>query len=505
MFRKIVFCVFCVAAQGKAQEEVFWKDMYAYLEERNNAVVLNQNFSFDQAVSLSPQEVEVNVYFNRLKKKLLLEYQQKDSFPPAKNFLLQKKQIEDNRLFQWLQKMPKGGLLHLHSSSLLHTKCLIEELTRLPNCHIYWKEGGPILKGTLHFYEKDHAPEGFIPLEDLRKIVENCDEMLFSLLALQAEDLTSAFLWVKLEQWFTRISGLIHYRPAFIKYYKKAIETLIEDGIDYMELRALLNVPLYHLDGTKEDALGGIKAYLQVKEEIQEKYPHFDFKLIFTEFRNMHKSRSMDLLEQAYFLRSLYPKFIIGYDLVGEEDTGRTTLDYVETLIKGKAFEEKYQIDMPYYFHDGESTWTTNNNLYDAVLLHSLRIGHGLNLYLYPYLVEKVKKEKICIEVCPISNQVLGYIPDLRIHPASRYLKEGIPCVLSSDDPGLFGYHGMTHDLWEAVMAWDLDVKALKALCINSLVYSGMDQEERSKALDIWQEKWDRFIEIIGEQCQGGL
>lgn len=61
-------------------------------------------------------------------------------------------------------------------------------------------------------------------------------------------------------------------------------------------------------------------------------------------------------------------------------------------------------------------------NLYDAILLGSKRMGHGFNLIMHPHLTEIVKKEKICIECCPVSNYVLGYCKDFRLHPARAFL-----------------------------------------------------------------------------------
>ena len=193
--------------------------------------------------------------------------------------------------------------------------------------------------------------------------------------------------------------------------------------------------------------------------------------------------------------------YVIGYDLVGEEDGRRTTFDYVETFLQGKSFEKKYGVDLPFYFHDGESPWAYNTNLYDAILLNSKRIGHGLNLFHFPYLIEKMKEKNICLEVCPISNQVLGYVSDLRMHPAAGYLKAGVPCVISSDDPGLFGYVGMSPDLWEAILAWDLDLAAVKQLFINSIEYSGMSASEKKKAFQYWNLEWQKFIETYEERA----
>jgi adenosine deaminase len=62
----------------------------------------------------------------------------------------------------------------------------------------------------------------------------------------------------------------------------------------------------------------------------------------------------------------------------------------------------------------------------------------------HPYLMEILKKRKIAIEANPVSNQMLGYVPDQRHHPAITYLRYGMPVVLGADDPATLGYNEFT-------------------------------------------------------------
>lgn len=48
-----------------------------------------------------------------------------------------------------------------------------------------------------------------------------------------------------------------------------------------------------------------------------------------------------------------------------------------------------------------------DENLFDAVLLNSTRLGHGFALMKHPKLKEEARRKKIAVELCPISNQVL--------------------------------------------------------------------------------------------------
>ena len=64
-----------------------------------------------------------------------------------------------------------------------------------------------------------------------------------------------------------------------------------------------------------------------------------------------------------------YPDWIKGYDLVAEEDRGRSTRYYLDTWLKLDSLEQVYGIDLPLFLHDGESSRIAVDNLYDAVTL----------------------------------------------------------------------------------------------------------------------------------------
>jgi adenosine deaminase CECR1 len=104
-------------------------------------------------------------------------------------------------------------------------------------------------------------------------------------------------------------------------------------------------------------------------------------------------------------------------------------------------------IEIPFMFHAGETLLDTggsknpaNSNLYDAVLLNAKRIGHGFSLLKHPVLVEEFRERKICIELCPTSNELLHLCRNIKEHPYPEILATGIPCTVNSDNPSLFGY-----------------------------------------------------------------
>ena len=72
---------------------------------------------------------------------------------------------------------------------------------------------------------------------------------------------------------------------------------------------------------------------------------------------------------------------LIGFDLVGNENELRPLIDYVEPLLRFKKRQTEEGVDIPFIFHAGETLGdgtAADMNLYDAILLGTKRIGHGL-------------------------------------------------------------------------------------------------------------------------------
>jgi adenosine deaminase len=67
------------------------------------------------------------------------------------------------------------------------------------------------------------------------------------------------------------------------------------------------------------------------------------------------------------------------------------------------------------------------------------RIGHGVLLLHDQTLVDLIRSQGICLDMCPTSNTLLGVVNWNRENPARRALRLGIPVSINTDDPVLFG------------------------------------------------------------------
>jgi reverse gyrase len=79
-----------------------------------------------------------------------------------------------------------------------------------------------------------------------------------------------------------------------------------------------------------------------------------------------------------------------------------------------------------------------DRNLVDALLLGAKRIGHRFALSRHPYIMKQMKELGVYLELCPISNQILGLTPRMGRHSIYSLLANNVHCTVSSDNGTLF-------------------------------------------------------------------
>ena len=74
-------------------------------------------------------------------------------------------------------------------------------------------------------------------------------------------------------------------------------------------------------------------------------------------------------------------------------------------------------------------------------------------------------------------------------------MSRGVQFSISSDDPGLFGYEGVTLDYVYAVGAWGLTIRDLKKLSLNGITYSNSSAEHKKHLREnVFPAKWTEWI-----------
>ncbi len=72
-------------------------------------------------------------------------------------------------------------------------------------------------------------------------------------------------------------------------------------------------------------------------------------------------------------------------------------------------------------------------------LLRVSRVDHGVRSLEDPQLVERLRRQRIPLTVCPLSNVKLHVVTDLAHHPLKKMLEAGLLATVNSDDPAYFG------------------------------------------------------------------
>ena len=122
---------------------------------------------------------------------------------------------------------------------------------------------------------------------------------------------------------------------------------------------------------------------------------------------------------------------VVGFDLAGNE------AEFPPGLFSGE-FRRLSKLKIPITVHAGENA--SSRFVEDAIVeLGAKRLGHGLSLADDKKLMALVREERICVELCPVSNhQTSHFTPpgeSGRSYPLREFLSSGIAVCINTDNP----------------------------------------------------------------------
>lgn len=439
----------------------------------------------------------------------------------------------EDTLMDVLHRLPKGGLLHVHSAAALSADGLIALLKEWKGRPIYIVTDGADEGHMKYLQEEGQQLTGNeMLLPDFWK-VKDAETKLRQWLTVGEHTDTIKYIWDEFNRKFIRTGDLFEDRDFYLEYHRRFFLECLRDRIDYVELRCgfqdfaggqaavqhdvILNQSPDFLDVLEEARKAAMDAYMEETRGSGWNPPYGEIGLgvILCARRDLdtdnpdQRLKLMRKLDTAIAWKiGPYGKRIKGFDFVSEEDRGKTSYSYYKDIIYGEVFDG-YEEGSPeegafkplklqykligvsrmelieMMLHAGESLWMEQENIIDAKIVSKSRIGHGFQMLEFPsvlmdYLFGRSTDSPAgpVLEVCPISNQMLRYFPDIRNHYALMLMKLGVPCVLCNDDPQILENPGLSYDFWEMYMASDGGLMMLKGLVFTAFVFQYQDRKE---------------------------
>lgn len=316
---------------------------------------------------------------------------------------------------------------------------------------------------------------------------------------------TASGAWEKFNGRTQMMKGLFNYVTAYRSYTRQCLEDFVRDNIQYAEIRPTM-MKSNHI--TSDDGMdtidneGIMKIIIKEVEDFQkakarERKFFGGLKVIYCTPRSSSPEQVKEGLDECIRFKKMWPKWIAGYDLVGEEAKGSPIKAFIPQLLEFRKTCAEEQLDIPFLFHCGETLdlgTETDGNLVDALLLGSKRIGHGFALANHPYIMQQMKAKGICLELCPISNEILGLTPRVNGHTMYQLLANNVHCTVNSDNGALFR-STLSHDFYQVMVGKkSMGLYGWKQLVMWSIEHACLDDNERKEIMDHWEVLWREFL-----------
>lgn len=224
-----------------------------YFKDREDLLNYEQNMSYAADVKLNDNEVLANKIIMDAKE---IDYNIKNPYTyyPSRHIFEVFNEISQSKLFQIIQKMPKGGILHAHDIAL----CSIDYILSLTYTENLWQRTTNNSTKVKEFRFSRQQPNSLLAngnesqwrlVKDVRAEMgaSKYDQEIRKLFTLfdrnvdpriQFKDINS--VWKHFMNIFIRFTPIVSYAPLWKTYYKNALKELQQDGVQYLELRGTL-------------------------------------------------------------------------------------------------------------------------------------------------------------------------------------------------------------------------------------------------------------------------
>ena len=157
-----------------------------------------------------------------------------------------------------------------------------------------------------------------------------------------------------------------------------------------------------------------------------------------------------------------------------------------------KVFAKCRELGLHLVAHAGEEgppayVWTALD------LLKVERIDHGVQSSKDALLMARLKKDRIPLTVCPLSNLKLCVFKDLRDHNLPQLLDAGLVAMVNSDDPSYFGGY-MNDNFLQTFAATGMTTQHAYQLARNSFEASFLEESAKRHQIDKLNDVFECFV-----------
>ena len=130
------------------------------------------------------------------------------------------------------------------------------------------------------------------------------------------------------------------------------------------------------------------------------------------------------------------------------------------------------------------------------------RIGHGVQSIADSGLVERLRRDRVPLEVCPTSNVCLGLAPDVAHHPFDELRRAGLEVSVNTDDPALFDTT-LSEEFRRVGEAFSYTPEVLAQLALAAAEHSFLpDAEKRAHVAAMREEIFDAAQRHLGRALE---
>lgn len=211
--------------------------------------------------------------------------------------------------------------------------------------------------------------------------------------------------------------ALLQTREALRLGMMNLVRDQLAESVVYTEIRM---APLLHtMGGLSDDEVAGILCRAAADAEAE---TGVVVRLIFCTVRHFTREQSVRSAELAIAYRK---EGVVGFDIAGDE-AGFPLEAHLE------AFQMVREAGMPLTAHAGEALGAHSVSETLETLM-PVRIGHGVRSPEDPMVMQRLKKGRIHLEICPTSNIQVNVFGVMAEHSIGELMDQGISLGINTD------------------------------------------------------------------------